>query len=128
MEDGFKKETEDDESLNVVQEVRENNGTAGTGNATKEAWAAQDPTPAAAVHETDTTRVSENELAAFEADVDRTGIGQVMQEDTTQIEETTVVAGAAHSEAANETSPATGQPEFVLPEALSPEPPALPAE
>ena len=94
MEDGFKKETEDDESLNVVQEIRESNGTAGTGNATKEAWAAQDPTPAAAVHETDTTRVSENELAAFEADVDRTGIGQVMQEDTTQIEETTVVAGA----------------------------------
>ena len=35
---------------------------------------------------------------------------------------------AAHSEAANETSPATGQPEFVLPEALSPNPPALPAE
>jgi len=128
MEDGFKKETEDDESLNVAQEIGESNGTTGTGNATKEAWAAQDPTPAAAVHETDTTRVSENELAAFEADVDRTGIGQVMQEDTTQIEETTVVAGAAHSEAANETSPATGQPEFVLPEALSPEPPALPAE
>ena len=96
MEDGFKKEkeTEDGESLNVAQEIGESNGTAGTGNATQEAWAAQDPTPAAAVHETDTTRVSENELAAFEADVDGTGMGQVMQEDTTQIEETTVVAGA----------------------------------
>ena len=88
MEDGFKKEPEDEESLNVAQKIGESNGTMGTGNATQEAWAAQDPTPAAAVRQTETTRVSELKLSAF-------GAGwEDVQEDTTQIEETTVGAGA----------------------------------